>query len=59
MVSKVIIHQNIDKYLQIIDIQLKDKFEIAWPFIAYVISTTIDVFVEDISLNVMRGEMST
>ena len=42
-----------------IDIKLENKFEIAWPFIAYVISTTIDVFVEDISLNVMRGEMST
>ena len=59
MGSKVILHQNIDKHLQMIDIKLENKFEIAWPFIAYVISTTIDVFVEDISLNVMRGEMST
>ena len=40
-------------------IKLGNKFEIAWPFIAYAISTTIDVFVEDISLNVMRGEVST
>ena len=40
-------------------IKLGNKFEITWPFIAYAILTTIDVFVEDISLNVMRGEMST
>ena len=40
-------------------VKLGNKFEIAWPFIAYVKSTTIDIFVEDISLNVMRGEMST
>ena len=46
-----------DVYLK--GIKLKNKFEMAWTFIANVIATTIDVFVEDISLNVMRGEMST